>query len=148
MDEVVTTSNNDAGIVSPTDTITNIPEETDPGANLRHTISKSTLGSTTAPAAKRRGCTAARVKSCLRTFLVHLFSQVGLCITVVGYAICGGFLFNELESKPQLERVGTSFETYQRTIHEARVAYVRHLWKITGKQRVMCVTSCVEAETD
>lgn len=74
-------------------------------------------------------CSPARVKNCLRTFLAHLFSHIGLCILVVGYAIVGAAIFERLES---------DFEIKQRDIKrkffgEIRKQYVSELWNITGK---------------
>ncbi len=48
-------------------------------------------------------CTVARAKTCAKIFLAQLFSHVGLCALVVGYAIMGAFIFMALERGKEFE---------------------------------------------
>lgn len=79
-----------------------------------------------------RKCTPARVKNCLKTFLVHLFSHVGLCVLVVGYAVIGGFIFKELEHRTE-EEDKMEAEMADAELNETRRQHVSNLWVITGK---------------
>jgi hypothetical protein len=79
-------------------------------------------------------CTPARVKNCLRTFLVHLFSHVGLCVLVVGYAVIGGLIFQELEytkDKENLVSLKKNEMEWQVKFNRSRKEYVSNLWNIT-----------------
>jgi len=77
-------------------------------------------------------CTPARVKNCLKTFLVHLFSHVGLCVLVVGYAVIGGFIFRELEDRTE-EDEKLEAELADAALNQTRRQHVSNLWVITGR---------------
>jgi hypothetical protein len=70
-------------------------------------------------------CTTSRVKACLKTFMGHLFSHVGLCALVIGYAIMGAFIFVYLEKENELAtRV---------KVGDERTKTLNELYNITGE---------------
>lgn len=77
-----------------------------------------------------------RIAKCryyLRIFLTHLFSQVGLCALVVGYAVVGALTFEYLEA---------TYELSQRSsIQEHREECLRDLWIITETANVLHETN-------
>lgn len=87
----------------------------------------------TKPEGKRK-CSPRRVKNCLRTFLAHLFSHIGLCILVVGYAIAGAAIFEQLESGYENEQMKIRHKYWNETFQMVRQQYVTELWNITGKK--------------
>jgi len=69
-----------------------------------------------------------KVKIFFRTFLAHLFSHVGLCVLVVGYAVLGALVFESLESGLEIQqRLNKT-----RTLKKVRQKLTYHLWTITG----------------
>ena len=70
-------------------------------------------------------CTAARVKSCMKLFFAQLFSHVGLCALVVGYAIMGAFIFAYLEKDNELSTRANVKNLKRQTLNE--------LYNITGR---------------
>ncbi|CAG7709890.1 unnamed protein product [Allacma fusca] len=62
-----------------------------------------------------------RIKSACRVLIAFTFSHVGVCVLVVGYIICGAFIFQEIESQerdPKLEDVRKlRLETANRLLH-------------------------------
>ncbi|GIY63301.1 uncharacterized protein CDAR_272381 [Caerostris darwini] len=65
----------------------------------------------------------AKCRHCVRVFFTHLFSHVGLCALVVGYAVLGALAFESLEQP---------FEINQRTsIIGFRQRCLNDLWNIT-----------------
>ena len=77
-------------------------------------------------AASGEKCTAAKVKSCMKMFFARLFSHVGLCALVVGYALLGAALFKFLEKDNELETRGR--------VADVRMATLNELYNITGKK--------------
>ena len=71
-------------------------------------------------------CTAARVKSVMKMFFAQLFSHVGLCALVIGYAIMGAFIFVYLEKDNELATRVEVGSTRKDTLEE--------LYNITGKK--------------
>ena len=74
---------------------------------------------------KEARCTTARIKAYMKSFFGHLFSHVGLCALVIGYAIVGGFVFNRLEKANEINtrlRVG-----------DTRKDTLEQLYNITGR---------------
>lgn len=69
-------------------------------------------------------CTAAKVKSCLKMFLARLFSHVGLCALVIGYALMGAAIFKFLEKDNEMETRGR--------VAESRLMTLDQLYNITG----------------
>ncbi|TRY70832.1 hypothetical protein TCAL_17262 [Tigriopus californicus] len=60
-------------------------------------------------------CTAAKAKSFMKMFFAQLFSHVGLCALVVGYAIMGAFIFVYLEKANELKTRETVQDTKKNT---------------------------------
>ena len=76
----------------------------------------------------RRGgqkCTAARAKSCMKMFFAQVFSHVGLCALVVGYAIMGAFIFVYLEQDNEMAT--------RRKVGDTRTKTLDELYNITGR---------------
>ena len=78
-------------------------------------------------------CTAARVKSCMKLFFAQLFSHVGLCALVVGYAIMGAFIFAYLEKDNELSTRANVKNLKRQTLNE--------LYNITGRIKYCAVVS-------
>ncbi len=70
-------------------------------------------------------CTLAKTKTCLKVFLAQVFSQVGLCALVVGYAIMGAFIFQALESRNEV--------IIRQEVEQFRNDKLDELYNITGK---------------
>lgn len=89
-------------------------------------------------------CSAARLRSYLRIFLTHLFSHVGLCGLVVGYAIVGALTFQGLESPNEhMTRTKVSRERL-----EEREKCLQDMWIITDKFNVLHRENWTEAMTE
>ena len=71
----------------------------------------------------RRKPPIARLKDCCRTTIAFVFSNVGVCVLMVGYNIMGAFLFKSIE--------GPSEEMKQYFVGERRNATVERLWNHT-----------------
>lgn len=97
-----------------------------PGPNTNPSLPPSTKY-------KKNKCSPAKVKSCLRTFLAHLFSHVGLCVLIVGYAILGALMFEYYESKYEVEQRVNLERDWDRNLTQIRNRYVQGFWNITGK---------------
>ena len=96
-------------------------------------------------------CTVARAKTCAKIFLAQLFSHVGLCALVVGYAIMGAFIFMALERGKEFEtRSGKTsisllisynklnffqFEYSRDKVKAIRDDTLDQLYNITGRKR-------------
>jgi hypothetical protein len=65
---------------------------------------------------------------CIRKFLGHLFSNLGLFAIVVGYVLLGALLFESLEAEYELQQRGNIKQYRDDCLHE--------LWLITGKINV------------
>eukprot|EP00095_Tigriopus_kingsejongensis_P012366 maker-scaffold190_size271632-snap-gene-0.16 protein:Tk12366 transcript:maker-scaffold190_size271632-snap-gene-0.16-mRNA-1 annotation:"hypothetical protein CLF_110752" len=72
-------------------------------------------------------CTAGKAKSCMKMFFAQLFSHVGLCALVVGYAIMGAFIFVYLEKDNELNTRMKVQDTKKNTLDQ--------LYNITGSLR-------------
>ena len=66
-----------------------------------------------------------KVSNCLRSFLAHLFSHVGLCGLVVGYSILGALMFEYLEGDYEGE--------VREMVEEERTKALADMYTITGK---------------
>ena len=55
-----------------------------------------------ATSTKSQKCTAGRVRSIIKEIFAQLFSQVGLCLLVVGYSVMGATVFMSLEQPNEL----------------------------------------------
>ncbi|GFX52462.1 uncharacterized protein TNCV_4324791 [Trichonephila clavipes] len=64
-----------------------------------------------------------------RIFLTHLFSHVGLCGLVVGYAIVGALTFESLEAPNEINQ--------RSTIQGYREQCLKDLWNITDTLNVL-----------
>ncbi|XP_068085592.1 potassium channel subfamily K member 18, partial [Anabrus simplex] len=74
-------------------------------------------------------CTPSRARRCVRIFLAHLFSNLGLFALVVGYVLLGALLFEFLESGYELEQRGH--------IQRFREDCLKELWGITERLNVL-----------
>ena len=74
---------------------------------------------------KEARCTFAKAKSCMKMFIAHLFSHVGLCALVIGYSIMGAFVFNKLEKENELNT--------RLKVGDTRKVILEQLYNITGK---------------
>ncbi|OQR71577.1 potassium channel subfamily K member 18-like [Tropilaelaps mercedesae] len=72
---------------------------------------------------KRRGA------QCCRRFTAFLFSHVGLCALVVGYAVLGAFTFRALEAQHEVQRADE--------VQRLRDVTVDSLWEITNRYNVL-----------
>ena len=70
-------------------------------------------------------CTAARVKSIIKTIFAQLFSHLGLCLLVVGYSIMGAVIFVALERDHELE--------IKETVRDMKSGTLNELYDLTGK---------------
>jgi len=52
---------------------------------------------------KSQKCTAGRVKTIVKDIVAQLFSQVGLCLLVIGYSLMGALVFKSLEEQNELD---------------------------------------------
>ena len=75
---------------------------------------------------KESRCTVAKAKSCMKLFIANLFSHVGLCALVIGYAIMGAFVFKKLEKDNEMN---TRLE-----VGHTRNIILEELYNITGRQ--------------
>jgi len=103
------------------------------GTGRQNEHGQGTTDISTGPKYKSNKCSPTKVKSCLRTFLAHLFSHIGLCVLIVGYAIIGAALFERLESGYELEQRDNKYRNWTSTFRKIRLQYVNELWNITGK---------------
>ncbi|KFM81819.1 hypothetical protein X975_09198, partial [Stegodyphus mimosarum] len=71
----------------------------------------------------------AKCRHFLRVFLTHLFSHVGLCGLVVGYAIVGALTFESLEAQNEIDQ--------RSTIQGYREKCLKDLWNITETLNVL-----------
>lgn len=74
---------------------------------------------------KSRG---ARFRQCVKAFLTHLLSQVGLCLLVVAYAIGGAFLFISIEAEKET--------TNRQLVRESRFHCLDEMFNITERLNV------------
>ncbi|GAB6033721.1 hypothetical protein CHUAL_013834 [Chamberlinius hualienensis] len=72
---------------------------------------------------ERHRCTPVKCRHYIRLFLTHLFSHVGLCGLVVGYAVIGAFTFEALEAKQEIK--------LRDAIRDHRKECLKELWRIT-----------------
>ncbi|XP_013774442.1 TWiK family of potassium channels protein 18-like [Limulus polyphemus] len=70
-----------------------------------------------------------RCKRFLRSFTAHLFSHIGLCGLVIGYAIVGAFTFESLEATHEI--------TKRSQISKFRENCLEDLWEITNNLNVL-----------
>ncbi|XP_022700770.1 uncharacterized protein LOC111267064 isoform X2 [Varroa jacobsoni] len=70
-----------------------------------------------------------RGAQCCRRFTAFLFSHVGLCALVVGYAVLGAFAFRALEAPHEVQRADE--------VQRLRDATVDRLWEITDRYNVL-----------
>ena len=97
-----------------------------PGSSLLSSAeSMSVNGQPGGGSVKSSGCSAARAKSCMKMFFAQLFSHVGLCALVIGYAIMGAFIFVYLEKANELQTRVKVGDTRKVTLDE--------LYNITGR---------------
>ena len=75
-------------------------------------------------AGKEARCTAAKAKSCMKSFVANLFSHVGLCALVIGYSIMGAVVFNKLEKENELNT--------RKEVGSSRNIILDQLYNITG----------------
>ncbi|CAG7727831.1 unnamed protein product [Allacma fusca] len=106
-----------------------------PSSKGKHVQNNSTSTSTTPTSSSK--CTPRKVKNCIRIFLAHLFSHVGLCILIVSYACAGAFLFERLEADKELEIRAQTNATWNQNITQFRKDCVGELWNITIKFNVL-----------
>ena len=93
-----------------------------------HSVSRSNVvGDDTADVEDGNGarCTTAKVKSFMKSFFAHLFSQVGLCALVIGYSIMGAFVFGKLEKDNELNT--------RQKVGDTRKDTLEQLYNITGR---------------
>ena len=83
-------------------------------------------GSSDGDEVKEARCTVAKAKSCMKLFIANLFSHVGLCALVIGYAIMGAFVFKKLEKANEMN---TRLE-----VGHTRSITLEELYNITGRQ--------------
>ena len=82
-----------------------------------------------ATSTKSQKCTAGRVRSIIKEIFAQLFSQVGLCLLVVGYSVMGATVFMSLEQPNELLTRIKVGSTRNQTLDD--------LYNLTGK----CATS-------
>ena len=70
-----------------------------------------------------------KFKDAFRSFVAWVFSNVGICVLVVGYLIIGAFTFQQIEGPEELKI------SYQ--VSEYRKQVVQKLWHITAKYNVL-----------
>ena len=75
---------------------------------------------------KEARCTVAKAKSCMKLFIANLFSHVGLCALVIGYAIMGAFVFKKLEKDNEMNT--------RLKVGHTRNIILEELYNITGRQ--------------
>ncbi|XP_077532235.1 potassium channel subfamily K member 18-like [Haemaphysalis longicornis] len=71
----------------------------------------------------------ARCRRCLRIFLTHLVSQVGLCLLVVAYAIVGALIFRAIEADKEVRQ--------RQRVSLLRRRYLRDMWAVTERLNVL-----------
>ena len=74
---------------------------------------------------KQARCSVSKAKSCMKMFIANLFSHVGLCALVLGYAIMGGFVFKKLEKDNELNT--------RKAVGRDREIILEQLYNITGR---------------
>lgn len=78
-------------------------------------------------------CTAAKCKSCCKSFTAFLFSTVGLVIVVCAYSAAGGFLFQMIEAGTEQDDV----ERGRDLVFNLTERYVLDLWDITRRFNIL-----------
>ena len=74
---------------------------------------------------KSQKCTAGRVKTIVKDIVAQLFSQVGLCLLVIGYSVMGALVFKSLEGQNELDTRLKVSSTRNKTLDD--------LYDLTGK---------------
>ena len=74
---------------------------------------------------KTQKCTAGRVKTIVKDIVAQLFSQVGLCLLVIGYSLMGALVFKSLEEQNELDTRLKVSSTRNKTLDD--------LYDLTGK---------------
>ncbi|RWS15117.1 TWiK family of potassium channels protein 7-like protein, partial [Dinothrombium tinctorium] len=69
----------------------------------------------------------AKCKKYCKKFVAFLFSHVGLCALVVGYMVCGAFLFQKLENEPQHERI----DKLREAVNALKKQKLENMWNAT-----------------
>jgi hypothetical protein len=126
-------------------------QSSSPGGGGRTGSATPTIGTinTTTKYKKNNKCSPAKVKSCLRTFLAHLFSHVGLCVLIVGYTCLGALMFESFESEQEQRQRNETVAGWESNFTQIRRKYVHDLWNITGMYGVISLLSanqCLGAE--
>ena len=70
-----------------------------------------------------------KFKDAFRSFVAWVFSNVGICVLVVGYLIIGAFTFQQIEG-PEEFKISYQVSAY-------RTEVVQKLWQITDKYNVL-----------
>ena len=76
-----------------------------------------------------------RLRQCLRVFFTFIFSHVGLCALVVGYATVGAVIFPFLESEREVEQ--------RKDMERSRLHYLWLIWNATGPNQTLTASLVV-----
>ncbi|XP_065350456.1 potassium channel subfamily K member 1 [Cloeon dipterum] len=82
---------------------------------------------------RKRKTTCDKIKDFIREFIAFMFSNVGIIGLVVGYTICGAFMFQAIEGT----EASDDREEAIKDIHSARSKTRDRLWEITQKFNVL-----------
>uniref|UniRef100_T1JHG6 Uncharacterized protein n=1 Tax=Strigamia maritima TaxID=126957 RepID=T1JHG6_STRMM len=77
----------------------------------------------------RKKTAGARCKTCCRRFTAFMFSHVGLCALVVGYAMIGALVFQKLEENHNTDTASAMLAKRESTIQK--------LWDITNDLNIL-----------
>ena len=75
-------------------------------------------------AAESQKCTAGRVKAIVKEIFAQLFSQVGLCLLVIGYSLLGATIFMKLEQPNEANT--------RKLVGSTRTQTLDELYNLTG----------------
>ncbi len=73
-----------------------------------------------------------RFKDSLRSFFAFVFSNVGICVLVIGYLLIGAASFQQLEAAAEIKSVGDGFR-----VSDTRRAAVERLWCLTERLNIL-----------